>query len=306
VVKANAVVTLKVSHMQLTTSTVAPALEQNTLSGAGLGLRRALLSPLADQLPEQISFLEVAPENWINVGGAFGKKFRGLLEHYPLLCHGLSLSIGSPAPLDETYLQQLKVFLKQHQVQLYSEHLSYCSDDGHLYDLMPIPFTEEAVHYVAGRIRRVQDILERKLIIENVSYYAAPAQEMDEIDFINAVLTEADCELLLDVNNIYVNSINHRYDAEKFLRALPAERVAYFHIAGHYDEAEDLRIDTHAAPVIDPVWDLLSKAYEHFGAVPTLLERDFNIPPLAELLTEVDQILALQEPWQNKQVTAHV
>jgi uncharacterized protein (UPF0276 family) len=292
--------------MQLTTSTVAPAPKQTDLTGAGLGLRRALLSPLADQLPEQISFLEVAPENWINVGGSYARKFRSLLETYPLICHGLSLSIGSPAPLDEAYLQQLKGFLSQHQVKRYSEHLSYCSDDGHLYDLMPIPFTEEAVHYVADRIRRVQDILERKLIIENVSYYAAPAQEMDEIDFINAVLTEADCELLLDVNNIYVNSINHHYDAEKFLYALPAERVSYFHVAGHYKEAEDLRVDTHAAPVIDPVWELLDKAYAHFGAVPTLLERDFNIPPLAELLTEVDQIIALQEPWQNKQVATHV
>jgi hypothetical protein len=292
--------------MQLTTSTVAHASGQTHLTGAGLGLRRALLSPLADQLPKQISFLEVAPENWINVGGGYARKFRSLLETYPLICHGLSLSIGSPAPLDETYLQQLKAFLNQHQVKLYSEHLSYCSDDGHLYDLMPIPFTEEAVHYVAERIRRVQDILERKLIIENVSYYAAPAQEMAEINFINAVLDEADCELLLDVNNIYVNSINHSYDAEEFMFALPTERIAYFHIAGHYVEAEDLRIDTHAAPVIDPVWKLLEKAYAHFGAVPTLLERDFNIPPLAELLTEVDQIIALQEPWQKKQVTAHV
>jgi uncharacterized protein (UPF0276 family) len=287
--------------MPSTTPKPASASAQYQLTGAGLGLRRALLSPLADQLPKQISFLEVAPENWINVGGAYGTQFRELLEHYPLLCHGLSLSIGSPAPLDEVYLHQLKLFLEQHKVVLYSEHLSYCSDTGHLYDLMPIPFTEEAVHYVAERIRRVQDILERKLIIENVSYYAAPAQQMQEADFINAVLEEADCELLLDVNNIYVNSINHRYDAEDFLYSLPAERVAYFHIAGHYEEAEDLRVDTHAAPVIDPVWQLLAKAYGHFGAIPTLLERDFNIPPLAELLAEVDQIKALQKPWLDQQ-----
>ena len=225
---------------------MASASEQHDLTGAGLGLRRVLLSPLADQLPEQISFLEAAPENWINVGGGHGRRFRELLEHYPLVCHGLSLSIGSPGPLDEGFVQQIKAFLKEHQVKLYSEHLSYCSDDGHLYDLMPIPFTEDAVYYVADRIRRVQDILEQRLVIENVSYYAAPSQEMDEIEFINAVLSEADCDLLLDVNNIYVNSINHRYDPEKFLYALPAERVAYFHVAGHYKEAEDLRIDTHA------------------------------------------------------------
>ena len=274
--------------------TVATASESNNLTGAGLGLRRALMSPLADQLPSQISFFEVAPENWINVGGKFGRQFRELLEHYPLICHGLSLSIGSQAPLDREFLHQLKDFLHEHDVQLYSEHLSYCSDDGHLYDLMPIPFTDEAVHYVADRIRQVQDILERRLIIENVSYYAAPAQQMSEIEFLNAVLEEADCDLLLDVNNIYVNSINHRYEPEVYLHAVPPERVAYFHVAGHYHEAEDLRIDTHGAPVVDPVWDLLDKAYAHFGPVPTLLERDFNIPPLEELLTEVDKIRELQ------------
>lgn len=271
--------------------------------GAGLGLRRALLGPLADQMPEQVGFLEVAPENWIGIGGRYGKKFAALLQHYPLVCHGLSLSIGGPSPLDEVFIRQVKAFLAKHNVRVYSEHLSYCSDDGHLYDLMPIPFTEEAVQHVARRIKRVQDILERRMVIENVSYYAAPFQRLDEIDFIKAVLEEADCDLLLDVNNIYVNSINHGYNAEEFLLALPPERVAYFHVAGHYKEAEDLRIDTHGADVIDPVWDLLATAYEHFGAVPTLLERDFNIPPLEELLNEVDQIIELQAPWQSS--TAH-
>jgi len=272
-------------------------------AGAGLGLRRALLGPLADQLPEQISFLEVAPENWIGLGGRFEERFRNLLEHYPLICHGLSLSIAGPEPLDEVFLRQLKSFLQEYRVPVYSEHLSYCSDDGHLYDLMPIPFTEEAVHYVAGRIKQVQDVLERKLVIENVSYYAAPWQDMPEIDFINAVLSEADCDLLLDVNNIYVNSINHNYDPEEFLVSLPAKRVTYFHVAGHYEEAEDLRIDTHGSPVVDPVWQLLGQAYTHFGAVPTLLERDFNIPPLEELLGEVDRIIELQQPWRGKQAT---
>jgi uncharacterized protein (UPF0276 family) len=272
---------------------VKPAL----IKGAGLGLRRALLGPLADRSPQQIGFLEVAPENWINVGGNYGRRFRDILQQYPLICHGLSLSIGGPAPLDEVFLRQIKSFLAEHAVSIYSEHLSYCSDGGHLYDLMPIPFTEEAVHHVAARIKKVQDILERQLVIENVSYYAAPWQDMTETDFINAVLTEADCALLLDVNNIYVNSINHQYDAEEFMFSLPAERVQYFHVAGHYEEAEDLRIDTHGAPVIDPVWKLLAKAYEHFGPVPTLLERDFNIPPLDELLQEVDAIIELQKPW---------
>jgi uncharacterized protein (UPF0276 family) len=269
------------------------------IEGAGLGLRRTLMGSLADHPPSQVSFLEVAPENWIGVGGAWGKQFKSFTERYPFVCHGLSLSIGSPAPLDERFLHRVKHFLDAHQIRAYTEHLSYCSDDGHLYDLMPIPFTEEAVKYVAERIRRTQDILERRIAMENVSYYAAPGQQMEEIDFINAVLETADCDLLLDVNNIYVNSINHRYNAEKFLKALPAERVMYFHVAGHYNEADDLIVDTHGADIIDPVWDLLDQAYEHFGNVPTLLERDFNIPPLPELMTEIDQIITRQQKWAD-------
>jgi len=257
------------------------------------------MGPLRDDPPAAIDFFEIAPENWIGVGGKMGKDFRYFTERYPFIAHGLSLSIGSPAPLDETFLQRVKRLLDMHGIRFYSEHLSYCSDDGHLYDLMPIPFTEEAVHYVAGRIRRVQDILERRIAMENVSYYAAPGKEMEEIDFINAVLAEADCDLLLDVNNIYVNSINHRYDAETFLKALPADRVVYFHMAGHYDEADDLKVDTHGAPVIGPVWSLLETAYQHFGVVPTLLERDFNIPPLPELLAEVSHIKRLQDKWDS-------
>jgi uncharacterized protein (UPF0276 family) len=270
------------------------------VEGAGLGLRRSLMGPLAEQPDAPIDFMEVAPENWIGLGGSFGKQFRAFTERYPFVTHGLSLSIGSPSPLDMDFLAKLKTFLKEHNIRTYSEHLSYCSDDGHLYDLMPIPFTEEAVHYVAARIRQVQDVLEQRIAMENVSYYAAPGKEMEEIDFINAVLEEADCDLLLDVNNIYVNSVNHRYDAVEFLNKLPAERISYFHIAGHYNEDVDLIVDTHGADIIDPVWELLDKAYEHFGVVPTLLERDFNIPPLAELMTEVEQIRSSQKKWNNR------
>lgn len=273
--------------------------ENYPVEGAGLGLRRALLKPLENQSPEQISFLEAVPENWIGVGGRLGKRFRAFTERYPFVCHGLSLSIGGPEPLDVEFVKQVRSFLDQHDIRFYTEHLSYCSDHGHLYDLMPIPFTADAVHHVADRIRQVQDILERPFAIENVSYYAAPGQEMTEIEFINAVLEEADCGLLLDVNNIYVNSINHRYDAEDFLTALPADRVVYFHVAGHYVEAEDLRVDTHGADVIDPVWQLLDQAYAHCGVVPTLLERDFNIPPLAELIDEMDIIIELQKKWSR-------
>lgn len=263
--------------------------------GAGIGLRRSMLPALREDPPDQVDFMEVAPENWIGVGGALGRQFRYFTERFPFMTHGLSLSLGGPSPLDENYLLKLKSFLNEHQVRAFSEHLSYCTDDGHLYDLMPIPFTEDAVEYVAARISRTQDILERRIAIENVSYYAAPGKELDEIDFLKAILEQADCDLLLDVNNIYVNSINHSYDAEEFLKALPGDRIMYCHIAGHYVEAEDLRVDTHGADIIDPVWSLLKTAYSEFGVMPTLLERDFNIPPLPELLTEVDKIHDLQK-----------
>ena len=269
------------------------------VEGAGIGLRRSLLNEFLAQESIPVDFMEVAPENWIGLGGRFGKQFRTFTERYPFTLHGLSLSIGGPEPIDIGFVRQVKQFMKEHDIRCYSEHLSYCSDDGHLYDLMPIPFTEEAVHYVSDRIKQVQDIIEQPLVIENVSYYAAPGKEMDEISFISAILDEADCKLLLDVNNIYVNSVNHRYDASAFLRALPGERIAYVHIAGHYNEAEDLIVDTHGADVIDPVWGLLEEAYEQFGVLPTLLERDFNIPPFKELMTEVSQIKEYQQKYQE-------
>jgi uncharacterized protein (UPF0276 family) len=261
---------------------------------AGLGLRRALLGPLRDAAPGAFDFLECAPDNWIGVGGRFGAALADLSERYPLACHGLSLSLGGTAPLDDTHLQRVRRFLDAHRVPVFSEHLSYCTDDGQLYDLLPLPFTEEAVHHVAGRIRRVQDVLGRRLAVENVSYYAAPHQAMAEIDFVTAVLAEADCDLLLDVNNVYVNAINHRYDPLAFLDRLPGERIAYIHVAGHYDEADDLKIDTHGASVKGDVWLLLEAAYARFGVRPTLLERDFHFPPFAGLLDEVAMIRACQ------------
>lgn len=265
------------------------------VTGAGLGLRRTLMSTLENLTTTDVQFMEVAPENWIQVGGRLGKKFRAYTERFPFVCHGLSLSIGSPAPLNTDLLHAIKNLMREHGIRYYSEHLSYCSDQGQLYDLLPIPFTEEAVDYVAGRIARAQDILGQRIAIENSSYYFAPQQEMSESEFINAVIRKADCALLLDVNNIYVNSINHRYDPYEFLASLPGERTAYIHIAGHYNEADDLRVDTHGMAVIDPVWQLLEKTYELFGVKPTLLERDFNIPPLSELLAEVNEIKIRQQ-----------
>ena len=260
----------------------------------GLGLRRGLLKDLQAAPAGDFDFLEVAPENWIGVGGAHGAALRELAERYPLSCHGLSLSLGGPAPLDCSFLQEVRVFLDDHRVEHYSEHLSYCSDDGHLYDLLPLPFTEEAVHHVAARIRQSQDILGRRLAVENVSYYAAPRQDMDEVTFTNAVLREADCDLLLDVNNVYVNAINHGFDPQAFLARIEPGRVVGMHVAGHFDESDSLKIDTHGASVKPQVWSLLAEAYVRFGAQPTLLERDFNFPAFAELVAELQTIRRLQ------------
>ncbi len=265
------------------------------LSGAGLGFRRELLGALKTRVPAAIDFFELAPENWIDMGGAHGRDLRSFTERYPFVCHGLSLSLGGPSPLDELLLRKTRQFMDAHGIQLYTEHLSYCSDDGHLYDLLPIPFTEEAVHYVAERIRRAQDILGRRIAIENASYYTpSPIADMDEATFIRAILDAADCALHLDVNNVYVNSVNHRYDPVEFIRALPTERIVYLHVAGHYNEADDLIVDTHGADVIDPVWDLLDQTYRLHGVAPTLLERDFNIPPLDDLVLEIEHIARLQ------------
>ena len=273
------------------------------LDGTGLGLRREHMLPLMADVPATINFFEISPENYLDLGGKRARDFRWFTERYPFVAHGLSLSIGGPDPLDEDFLLRIKDFMAEHQIRLYTEHLSYCANQGHLYDLLPIPFTEEAVHYVAKRIRRTQDILECKIAMENASYYAAsPLSDMDELSFIRAVVEEADCWLHLDVNNIYVNSVNHRYDPEQFLLGLPGERIVYCHVAGHDHERPDLIIDTHGQAVIDPVWHLLEIAYEQFGLFPTLLERDCNFPPLTDLLSEVEHIADLQSQWQVRKL----
>ena len=265
------------------------------IHGAGLGLRRELLAALKAEAPPAIHFLELAPENWIDLGGAIGKSLRQFTERYPTVCHGLSLSLGGALPLDEVFLRRVRRFMGVHGMQLYTEHLAYTTDDGQLYDLLPIPFTADAVRHVAARIRQTQEILGARIAIENASFYVgAPIAEMSELEFINAVLEDADCWLHLDVNNTYVNSVNFGYDPVEFMLGLPTERVVYMHVAGHWREAHDLAIDTHGEDVIDPVWTLLDAAYDIFGVHPTLLERDFNIPPLDRLVEEVEQIASAQ------------
>ncbi|GAC15009.1 HvfB family MNIO-type RiPP peptide maturase [Aliiglaciecola lipolytica] len=270
------------------------------LHGVGLGLRREMLDELLPTLPPQVDFWEVAPENWIPLGGRYQQQLTEISSRTNLVNHGLSLSIGSTDPLDFELLKDIKAFLDEHNVLIYSEHLSYCSNNGHLYDLLPISFTSEAVEHVVKRIQLVQDYLQRPLVLENVSTYAWPDKQMTELEFTLNVLEKSGCQMLLDVNNVYVNSINHAYDPIEFIKALPTEKIMYGHIAGHYDEADDLKIDTHGADVIQPVWDLLEKAYEYHGVFPTLLERDFNIPPINELLKEIEKIRNLQEKYRSK------
>ena len=274
------------------------------IKGVGLGLKRELIPQIQnlyqDPSISNINFVEIAPENWIDAGGKAAQDLAWFVERYPIVCHGLCLSLGGPDPLNISFLKQVKTFLSVHKIPLYTEHLSYCSDiqngkAGYLYDLLPIPFTEEAVHYVAKRIRQTQDILEQKIAVENASFYvAAPISTMSEIEFLNAVICEADCNLHLDINNIYVNSVNFNFDAHAFLRQIPKNRIVYSHVAGHYQEAPDLLVDTHGEDIIDPVWKLLEEAYQLFGTFPTLLERDTNIPPLPKIMLEINQIAAIQ------------
>lgn len=242
-----------------------------------------------------IDFLEVAPENWIGGGYRLDRQLRWFSERIPIVAHGLSLSIGGHDPIDRHFLSALKLFMREHGINLYSEHLSFCAHGGQLYDLLPIPFTAEAVQHVAKRIKFVQDVLEMPLVLENSSYYLSLSQDMTELEFITAVLEEANCGLLLDVNNIIVNSVNHEYDPYDFLAGLPSDRVVYSHIAGHEQETNSLIIDTHGCDIADQTWRLADKMFDTFGPVPMLYERDFNIPPLPQMINTLNQIKRAQE-----------
>lgn len=263
----------------------------------GIGYRKDFAEEFLQSNILDPSFIEVAPENWIGIGGFWKKQFLKVLEKYPLFTHGLSLSIGSPDELDFDFLRKVKIFLNETNSKIYSEHLSYAKcDNAHLYDLLPIPFTYDAVKHVSKRIKTVQDLLERKIAIEIVSYYTPIAPELKEIEFINMILEEADCELLLDVNNVYVNSFNHQYDAKAFIDQLPMGRVSYIHMAGHEKVSDTLIIDTHGEAIIDPVYDLFEYTMHQLKRdVPVLLERDFNIPELQELQIEINRLSAIKQ-----------
>ena len=303
------------------------------LQGAGLGYRRDLADDFLNLSSNNaIQFMEVAPENWVKMGGAARYKFDQAAERYPLAVHGLSLSLGGQAPLDRELLKNTKALMTQYNSTFFSEHLSYCECDGHLYDLLPMPFTEEAVKHVAQRIRYVQDFLGLQISLENTSYYLHyPTSTMNEVEFLNAIAQEADCGIHLDVNNIYVNGVNHGLlDPYVFLDQVDVKRVNYIHIAGHDEEhsaaqvVEDLEgesfnkikgayrhlpellIDTHGEAVKGTVWDLLEYAYQRLPVIPpTLLERDFNFPPFAELYAEVEHIAQLQQKYAQKEVISY-
>lgn len=262
----------------------------------GIGYRKEFSEQLLYSNDLRPDFIEVAPENWMQIGGYWKRELHKALEQYPLFCHGLSLSVGSPEGIDPDFVRKVKRFLEETQAVLYSEHLTFSKvNNAHLYDLLPIPFTMEAIERVSENIQRVQDILGRRLILENGSYYTVLKAEMPEADFINEIVRRTDCALLLDVNNIYVNAFNHHYDARAFVSQMPLDKVQYIHMAGHLQVSEQLIIDTHGADIIDPVFDLFRYTMGQLNRdVPVLLERDFNIPELTVLQKELDQIRAIK------------
>ena len=272
----------------------------------GLGLRRDIAEEILDNRILTPDFLEFAPENWMGMGGAWLKVMERALEAYPITCHGLSLSLGSPEELDWEFIGELKEFLDTYQVGIYSEHLSYTkSKNAHLYDLLPIPFRQDAIDHVVDRIRRVQDRLERPLAIENVSYYTPVAAEMTELEFVSEIVERAGCNMLLDVNNVYVNAFNHNYDAKDFIGKLPLDKVAYIHMAGHEQVEPDLIIDTHGQPIIDPVYELFEWTIQKMDPVPVLLERDYNFEDLEQIQGELTQIKGiLNRHWKLAHETA--
>jgi uncharacterized protein (UPF0276 family) len=272
----------------------------------GIGFRKDFAEELLKSKILKPSFIELAPENWIGMGGYWKKVLDQAAEKYPINCHGLSLSIGSPDELDVDFVKSVKKFIDRYKVKIYSEHLSYSKcDNAHLYDLLPIPFRKDAVKHIVQRIKQVQDILEMPLVLENVSYYTSVAAQMKESEFISAIVSESGCKMLLDVNNVYVNAFNHTYDAKQFIAELPLNKVAYIHMAGHEQVSDTLIIDTHGEAVIDPVFELFEHVAGLIDPVPVLLERDFDIPELEELQGELSRMDGIiNKKWQSKHVEA--
>lgn len=269
--------------------------------GFGFGLRTDHYQTIIDQQPSDIDWFEIISENYMVEGGKplyFLDKIR---QDYPMVMHGVSMSIGSTDPLNMDYLKQLKALVERVQPEWFSDHLCWTGvDHKNMHDLLPLPYTEESVRHIADRISQVQDYMGRQMLIENLSSYITYTHDaMCEWEFLSAICERADCNILLDVNNIYVSSFNHHFDPMDYLRGVPADRVWQHHLAGHQNQG-NLIIDTHDEPIIDPVWELYAKTAELFGPVSTMIERDANIPPLSEVIDELNQARAIAAPFYRE------
>ena len=275
--------------------------KQKPFLGFGLGLRTEHYQEVLEQQPTEIDWFEIISENYMIDGGKplyFLDKIR---QDYPMVMHGVSMSIGSTDPLNFDYLKQLKTLIDRVQPMWFSDHLCWTGvDHKNMHDLLPLPYTEQSVQHIADRISQVQDYIGKQMLIENLSSYITYTSDaMSEWEFLSAVAERADCNLLLDVNNIYVSSFNHQFDAMEYLQGIPADRVWQHHIAGHQNTG-NLIIDTHDEPIIDPVWELYEKTAQLLGPVSTMIERDGNIPPLSEVIAELNRAREIAQPYYQK------
>ena len=271
---------------------------QKPFLGFGLGLRAEHYQDILDSRPANVDWFEILSENYMVDGGKPLYFLDAIRRDYPMVMHGVSMSLGSSDELDYAYLRRLKALIERVEPAWYSDHLCWTGvDHRNMHDLLPLPYTEEAIRHVAERISRVQDFIGRQMLIENLSSYVTYRDDaMPEWEFLAAISERADCYLLLDVNNIYVSSYNHRFDPVEYLEGVPAERVWQHHLAGHTNDG-NLIIDTHDQDIIDPVWALYEETAKRLGPVSTMIERDGNIPPLSQVLAELDQARRIAEPW---------
>ncbi len=264
--------------------------------GFGLGLRTEHYETIVSEWPA-VDWFEALTENYMVGGGKPLHYLDRIRSRYPMVMHGVSLSIGGSDPLNRDYLKQLKALAEHIEPAWISDHLCWTALNGkHMHDLLPLPYTEEAVDHVAARVSAVQDFLGRQILLENVSSYVTYTHSaLSEWEFLTTIAEAADCLILLDINNIYVSACNHEFDPCEYLHGVPAKRVYQLHLAGHTNQG-NIIVDTHDHPVIDPVWALYAAAVRHFGFVSTMIERDDNIPPLPDLLAELEHARWIAQP----------